>query len=126
MAGNGAASLGFVHSFKLAVFPDSLHNSGIFLILNGGLCDKQHISADVVPLCQALLHIAAQALGIFAAVLLGNAHGAVFNLDAGLETQQVGAQSGNGGAAAALMQVFEGIKKQLDPNGIMNPFKLGL
>lgn len=24
------------------------------------------------------------------------------------------------------MQVFEGIKKQLDPNGILNPFKLGL
>ena len=24
------------------------------------------------------------------------------------------------------MQVFEGIKRELDPNGIMNPFKLGL
>jgi len=24
------------------------------------------------------------------------------------------------------MQVFEGIKKFVDPNGIMNPFKLGL
>ena len=24
------------------------------------------------------------------------------------------------------MQVFEGIKRQLDPNGIMNPYKLGL
>ena len=24
------------------------------------------------------------------------------------------------------MQVFEGLKKQLDPNGILNPYKLGL
>ena len=24
------------------------------------------------------------------------------------------------------MQVLEGIKRQLDPNGIMNPYKLGL
>ena len=65
------------------------------------------------------LHQAVWTCGVRAAL----AHGGVVNDHHGVGIKLGRLMKEQYGPA---MQVFEGIKKQLDPNGIMNPFKLGL
>ena len=65
------------------------------------------------------LHQAIWTCGVRAAL----AHGGVVNDHHGVGIKLGRLMKEQYGPA---MQVFEGIKKHLDPNGIMNPFKLGL
>ncbi len=65
------------------------------------------------------LHQAVWTCGVRAALK----HGAVVNDHHGVGIKLGRLMKEQYGPA---MQVFEGLKKQLDPNGIMNPFKLGL
>ena len=81
------------------------------------IIDEEHVPQDPVEAMR--LHNAIWNLGIRTALKHGGVvndhHGVGFKLGR-LMKEQYG----------SAMQVFEGLKKTLDPNGIMNPFKLGL
>ena len=81
------------------------------------IVDGKDVPKDPVEALR--LHQAIWTCGVRAAL----AHGGVVNDHHGVGIKLGRLMKEQYGPA---MQVFEGIKKQLDPNGIMNPFKRGL
>ena len=81
------------------------------------IIDGEHVPADPVEAMR--LHNEIWTLGIRTAL----ANGGVVNDHHGVGIKLGRMMKEQYGPA---MQVFEGIKKALDPNGIMNPYKLGL
>jgi alkyldihydroxyacetonephosphate synthase len=81
------------------------------------IIDGEHVPQDPVEAMR--LHNEIWTLGIRTAL----ANGGVVNDHHGVGIKLGRMMKEQYGPA---MQVFEGIKKALDPNGIMNPFKLGL
>ncbi len=69
--------------------------------------DENTAGIEVAAILQAVGDIGFQAFGERTAVFLRHAHFAVPHLDAGPQLQQIGAQQGHGGAAAALFHVIE-------------------
>ena len=112
MAGNGAACGGFIDSGKMAVLLDAGFYGLQGIIGNGGVGQEQLVADDIIPIGQAILNIGGKALGIAAAVLFHNTHFAALDLNAGLQTQQVGTQRGNAGAAATLDHVLQLIQQE--------------
>ena len=112
MAGDGATGVGFVNIVKMTVLSHSSLNGGVAIVGNNGLGDEQRAVVQIFATGQTLLDIACQALVVLAAILLHNAHLAVTDFDAGLQVQQVCAQSSCGRAAAALNQVIQLVNQE--------------
>ena len=107
VAGDGTACGGLIDGFKGLTAGHGIHNGHVAIVGNNGLGDEQGIPEDILPVCQTVLHIGGQTFGVIAPVFLHNTHLAVFDLDAGLQVQQICAQSSCGGAAAALDQIIQ-------------------
>ena len=112
VAGDGAAGISFIDIVKMAVLCNGCLDGGIALVGYGGLGDKQGAVVQILTTGEAILNIACQALVVLTAILLHNAHLAVTNFNAGLQVQQVCAQSGCGRAAATLDQVIQLVNQE--------------
>ena len=112
MAGYGAACLAFYNSVKLGTKGNGIPHSIQTLVGNGSVGDKQQIVNNILTLEQTVLDIVFQALGIVAPVLLDYAHLTTLDLNAGLQIQQVCAQSRGRGAAATLDHIFQSVQQK--------------
>ena len=101
-----------VDVLEISILVNCFFNSVEALICYGCSCNKEVIAVQVVAVCKAILYIGSKALAEIAAVFLNNRHLAVLYLDAGLQTEQICAQSGNRGAATALNHILQSVKQE--------------
>ena len=93
VAGNGAACDSFIGILEIAVLLGSVDNSCVGFLVNYGAGNEKGIRVNIFATFQPLLNIVYKTLGVVAAILLANAHLAILDFNAGLQVQQVGAQS---------------------------------
>ena len=116
MARDGASSHSPVSIFKIAIGIYCLSNGGLAIGIYRGSCDEECAFIQIAALSKTVLNIVCQALGVIAAVLLHDAHLAVLDLNAGLQIQQIGAQSGGRRAAAAFYHILQTVQKEAGLN----------
>ena len=79
------------------------------LPVRAGACDKNPFIVDIGSVLQPVLHILPDHLFKASPVFLPDVHLAVNDLDTRFQLQKVSAQRRDRGAAAALVQIFQGV-----------------
>ena len=107
VAGDGASGGGFHNRLEDVQGLYCLADLGHGLVGDTGEGQESGMGVDILTALQALLDVGREGLGEVATVFLANGHLSVLDFDAGLQIQQVGAQCGCGGAAAAFDQIVQ-------------------
>ena len=110
MTEDGAARLGLQNLAEAAVLPENFPGDARQLVAWAGVYQKDPAEIQVLSVSEPLPDVVAYHLGDVAPVFFGHGHFAVDYLHTGVELQEVRAQGGDGGTAAALFHVVQPVQ----------------
>ena len=109
MIADGAACISLKNLFELSKFLNECSYRCDGLCGAEAICNENAGIINIIAANEAILYVAFGGLIEAAAVLLANAHLAVFYLNAGLKRKHICTKGNNSGAASTLMQIFQSI-----------------